>query len=238
MRKIDFSNLNDLLDDFDSDYGTIQGLSGEFADELTKNVQTLKEEIEGRGYWRAFMDLTGTSKQLIDEFTEWLFDTHFLFDWDDHELECNVTDYGLSVTRTNDLSDHEWSELLVYLRNTFPADWREADVTDLYIAVPKYYGVQQANNDAIDRLRKAGFTRMAETLRDPWSNIELTTEDIIAGHIVGVLLSGVTPRTATEFQSETLGAGLLPVWTNPTERKSQEEVLAIYSDVLRRLTEQ
>ena len=74
MRKIDFSNLNDLLDDFDSDYGTIQGLSGEFADELTKNVQTLKEEIEGRGYWRAFMDLTGTSKQLIDEFTEWLFD--------------------------------------------------------------------------------------------------------------------------------------------------------------------
>lgn len=236
MRDIDFSDLSGLIEAFGDEYATVHGLHEGETEELDANLVRLDEAVNSRGLYHAFYDLVGVEKQMIDSFVDWLFEDHFTFCWDDHEVECNVTDYGLSFTRTEDFDDAQWQEFAEWVQTTIPADWKEnGTVEDLYIAVGKVYGAQQATADAVERLRKAGFPRMAAVLADPYCGQELSTEDVIAGHIIGVLLSGVTPQSAIDFQLDTLDAGLLPVWTNASERRSPDEVLRIYNDVLCRL---
>lgn len=235
MRVLDFDNLSEEFATFLSEQVELLDLPEDVAAEYNaRGQQTLVKLNAGQSL--VSLRMLGEDVELLDDFCEWLFSEDFYVQYGSELFPAQVTDYSVAISFGDDCNSESWESFKEAVSRIIPLDWDQVEETDFYICAPVYGGAEKALNEAVTRLEAAGYHGLANSMRNPNEPYEPTTEEIIAGHILGPLLSGVTPDFATTFAAQGLSTDMLPIWSHVSTRMSQQDVMEIYQRVLSRLT--
>ena len=238
VKLVDFSTFDsELLNDYHSDLCVVRGFDELAAADFRNTLESLQVLVDATKSFRKVYE-TGNEdiRALIDDYLEWVFSTKFILKAGAVSVEAAVTEFALVLERDEDVEDEEWNQFYNELEYSIPLDFSNAEYNLVYISIPFLNGVKEAVAQSVEILKRAGFTRLANVLETGDVTYKPSPEEVIAGNVLGVLLSGVTPEFATTFQSQALESGLLPVWTSSDSRRTPEEVMGIYRDVVQRLT--
>lgn len=238
VRTVDFSVFDqELLQAYHSDVCEVRGLDQPAADEFMSTLGLLQSLVEAtKSFRKVYESGNDDVRVLISDYLDWVFSSKFFLKAGDTVVEASVTEYALVVERDADVEDEEWSQFYNELEFTTPLDFSTAEYNPVYISIPFLGGVAEAIEQSVGILKKAGFSGLANALLTGAVDYQPSVDEVMAGNVLGVLLSGVTPEFAATFQNQALESGLLPVWTSSDSRRTPEEVMGIYKDVVQRLT--
>lgn len=235
MRILDFDKLSEEFVTFLSEQVELLDLPEDVAAEYTaRGQQTLVKLNAGQSL--VSLRHLGEDVELIDDFCEWLFSEDFYVKYGSDTFPAQVTDYSVAISFGDECDAEAWESFKDAVSRIIPLDWDQAEETEFYICAPVFGGAEKALSEAVERLEAAGYHGLANSMRHPEEPYEPTTEEIIAGHILGTLLSGVTPDFAATFAAQGYSADMLPLWSHVSTRMSQQDVMEIYQRVLARLT--
>ena len=228
MRVVNLKDLSETFLDYKTD---VERTGVTIVPELFQFIYDL---LDRGGVTALKWATTVEARTVLDDFVQWLVKEPIAVRWGDVWLNSELVDVGLRFNRPEDLTDDDWSECYEWLYTNLPLQWTGSSFNDEAIVVPRRAALAETNVGAMELLKVAGYDRVYNTLAE-LDDPELTTEDVIAGQLAGLLVTGTPISEITDTFVDGVRHGTIPFWTEPDIKADDSEIGEIYERVLTRL---